>query len=302
METTFRRISTTCLTCLVALGLAACITRDSGSDDGTETDSSGTGDGSGDDGGTDDGGTGSDDGGTGDGGGDDGTTGGDDGGTTDDGSSAPPEPLPNGSPCTNNDDCESGFCYSTAMGSVCSECLVDADCGEGTCAIDIDAGYAVCTDGSLGMGCDSDEGCAGDLVCAELIDTQGYFPANFCSECKTTADCDGTAICSPHFDAGAFSGYMECVEPGTVPNDQGCPVDDSGVGDDSVCESGYCGIADVGGVVQIGLCGECDPDTGDGCPGSETCNPPTADMSGISGAYCNGGGGTGTGTGTGSAW
>ena len=83
-------------------------------------------------------------------------------------------PQPLGGMCSASDECDSGFCYDIPMfGGVCSECLMDSDCDMGTCAGDFNAGYAVCTDGALGLMCDSDEGCMGELVCGTVIDTGG---------------------------------------------------------------------------------------------------------------------------------
>ncbi len=198
--------------------------------------------------------------------------------------SGPNPPGPNGSMCGGPEECESGFCYQVPMlGGVCSECLMDSDCESGTCAIDFNTMYAICTDGSLGSMCDSDEGCMGELVCTELIDTGGIFPANFCSECGDAAPCDGGQTCNPVYDTMGIGGHLECVDPGSVDNGQGCPLVD-GVGDGSVCMSGFCGTADLFGFVQLGVCGECVTD--DDCPDMGTCTPAEAGMGGLMGATC----------------
>ena len=194
------------------------------------------------------------------------------------------EPQPNGSQCGANEECESGFCYTVPqLGGVCSECLVDQDCETGTCSISPNSGYAVCTDGGIGNMCNTDEGCMGDLVCAELLDTGGLVNSNFCSECNTTADCEGEQICSPVYDLGNFAGYLACVDPMSVETNGGCPID-NGVGDGSVCVDGHCGVADIMGFIQLGVCGEC-TDDGD-CMGQETCTPPSAGQDGLFGAVC----------------
>jgi hypothetical protein len=199
-------------------------------------------------------------------------------------SDGPPPPMeqPNGMQCMEGSECESGFCYQIPMlGGVCSECLVDTDCAMGTCSLDPMAFYAVCTDGQLGVMCSGDEGCMGDLVCAELIDTGGLFNANFCSECNDATPCAGDQICSPVYDLASFAGYLGCLDPGSVPNDGGCPLD----GDGSVCASGLCGTADLLGVIPIGVCGECLTDM-DCMGGMGTCVPAMADMTGLQGALC----------------
>ncbi len=203
----------------------------------------------------------------------------------DTGSDGPAMPQPNGGQCANNEGCESGFCYTIPqLGGICSECLVDADCGTGTCSLDAAAMYAICTDGSIGKQCNSDEGCMGDLVCTELIDTGGLFNANFCSECGPQAPCAGDQVCAPVYDLGNFGGYMACVDPGSVADGGGCPLD-GGVGDGTACMSGHCGVADVFmGLLQLGICGECDTDAD--CPDGMTCTPPQIGMGGVSGATC----------------
>ena len=205
-----------------------------------------------------------------------------DGMTTDE--PPPPKPQPNGGQCMDGGECESGFCYQIPMlGGVCSECLTDTDCGTGTCSLDPMSLYAVCTDGSIGVMCMSDEGCMGELVCAELIDTGGLFNANFCSECNDATPCAGGQVCSPVYDLGNFQGYLACLDPGTVPNGGGCPLDGF-TGDGTVCASGLCGVANLFGLVPLGVCGECLTDMD--CMGMATCTPPVADMSGLQGAVC----------------
>jgi hypothetical protein len=203
-----------------------------------------------------------------------------DGMTTD----GPPTGQPNGSQCGNASECESGFCYQIPMlGGVCSECLTDTDCATGTCSLDPQVFYAVCTDGSIGVMCSSDEGCMGELVCAELIDTGGFFNASFCSECNDATPCANDQICSPVYDLASFQGYLACMDPGTAPNGAGCPIDGF-QGDGEVCQSGICSVATLLGLIPIGLCGECLDNTD--CPDMETCAPAVADMNGVQGSMC----------------
>lgn len=196
----------------------------------------------------------------------------------------PPVPQPNGSQCTDASECDSGFCYQVPMlGGVCSECLTDTDCAMGTCSLDPQVLYAVCTDGSIGVMCSSDEGCMGELVCSELLDTGGLFPLNFCSECNDATPCADGQICAPVYDLGNFQGYLACLDPGTVPNGGGCPLDGM-TGDGTVCQSGLCGVADLFGLVPLGVCGECLTDMD--CMAPATCTAAVADMSGLQGAVC----------------
>lgn len=190
-------------------------------------------------------------------------------------------PQPLGGMCSSGEECDSGFCYDIPMfGGVCSECLMDSDCEMGTCAGDFNAGYAVCTDGALGLMCDSDEGCMGELVCGELIDTGGFFPLNFCSECNANTPCDGMQICTPVYDLANFQGSLQCADPGSVEDGGGCPL-----GDDTVCASGFCGTASIMGFVELGVCGECNSDMD--CPmPDQTCVAPTAGQGGVTPAVC----------------
>jgi hypothetical protein len=131
--------------------------------------------------------------------------------------------------------------------------------------------------------CESTDGCADGLVCAELIDTGGLFNASFCSECETSAECDPDQICTPYYDTMNLGGYLTCADPMSVPDGQGCPIVD-GMGDGTVCQNGHCGIADLFGVVSIGLCGECTTEAD--CAEGETCMPAMAGMGGVSGPMC----------------
>ena len=193
------------------------------------------------------------------------------------------EPGPLGAMCGSNEDCMSGFCYQVPMlGGVCSECLTDADCEFG-CGVDLALGYAVCTDGTVGSMCEDENACGDGLVCAELIDTGGLFPLNFCSECATNKDCTDPDLCAPVYDVMNISGHLACVEPGSVGDGEGCPYAD-GMGDGSVCEHGHCGGASIFGVVTIGLCGNCS--VNEDCMEGETCMPAMAGAGGVSGPMC----------------
>ncbi|MBV1858702.1 MAG: hypothetical protein KUG77_09850 [Nannocystaceae bacterium] len=211
------------------------------------------------------------------------STTGDDGGfiSPDTGNDTSTEPQPNGAQCAAAPDCESAFCYVIPqVGGVCSECLVDEDCDTGTCSLDA-VGYAICTDGSQGNMCNTDEGCAGELVCTELIDTGGIINANFCSQCGPSAPCVDDQICAPVYDLGNLGGYFACSDPGTVEDGQGCPLTDG----DAACDSGHCGLANLFGFAELGVCGECNAN--EDCPeAGQTCVDPEAGMDGLTPAFC----------------
>jgi Cys-rich repeat protein len=195
-------------------------------------------------------------------------------------------PQPNGAECFGSDDCESGFCYEFFNGAVCSECLEDADCAMGTCALDFDVGYAVCTMGELGVQCDSDRGCMGELVCATVFGEPGGQGPSFerCSECDTDTPCGEGTTCTPVLEGSLFDSYLGCAAPGTVALGGGCPVLD-GVGDGAVCASGFCGTDSIFmGNVDVGVCSECLVDTD--CAEGLVCSPPDIGMMGITAGAC----------------
>lgn len=191
------------------------------------------------------------------------------------------DPQPLGGQCASAEECESGFCYLVPqIGGLCSECLVDQDCDGGTCSISIGMGFAECAPGNQGDGCNTDEGCIGELVCGELIDTGGIINASFCSECKISDDCDEGELCVPEYSAGELGGSLSCATENTVPNDSGCNLTEP-----TACASGFCGEADLFGFFQIGVCGECIVD--EDCPDEgQTCMAGSVGMAGLSGATC----------------
>ena len=194
-------------------------------------------------------------------------------------------PQPNGAMCTVDADCISMNCYQIPMlGGVCSECNADQDCvdaGTGiACSLDIVSQQAKCTSGALGDTCMSQESCSDGLYCAEVIEgTFGLVPSA-CSNCLDSGDCDGGQLCSPNFDQQEFKGFKECVDPGTVPNDQLCSLKDMG---DAACMSGHCGEVTIQ-IIKVGVCGACETDAD--CD-MGTCKPGTFDMgTGLKGSVC----------------
>lgn len=196
-------------------------------------------------------------------------------------------PLPNGSECASDDDCESMNCFSTLGGMVtfCADCNEDQDCvdaGTGTaCTLDIATQNATCTAGEVGSTCMSDEACAGGHCDAVIeVPIPGLLP-DTCGDCGESADCMNMQLCSPTFDFMAFSGNNACVDPGSVENNNLCP---KGADGPDVCKSGHCNSATIMGIVEVFICGECDDD-GD-CEPGQTCMPAEASMNGINGSVC----------------
>jgi hypothetical protein len=174
-----------------------------------------------------------------------------------------------GGTCMDPCDCASGNCFVISLGSACSECTSDAQCmaggGPGTCSADftLDPPYARCTGGELGVMCQPDGGgCQAGLVCAQIIDTGGFLPDYFCSECVTSADCPAGDTCVPVVEYGGIAiaeGSLQCVPPASLPDGQLCPLFPTGEGNGGVCISGHCAVTDVGGlgIVEIGVCSPC---------------------------------------------
>lgn len=239
----------------------------------------------------------------GDGSGDDTTSGGTDSGTStstdtgetgsfldtgnETGTDTDTDPLPNGETCALDEDCESGICYETALGNICSECGSAMDC------VDADAGinctfngtFFECSDGAAGEMCDDMASCMDGLFCSKVVDTGGLIPDQFCSECDTSEHCDDPQICNPVFvpDIMMPMGQNICTDPGTVELDAFCDHEGDG---DAACMSGHCVVADIMGLIMLGVCGECD--TSDDCAMGETCTEPMVDAQTfmVSGSRC----------------
>jgi hypothetical protein len=197
-------------------------------------------------------------------------------------------PKPNGELCPSGEDteCESMHCFTSPLGNICGECEVDADCPDGGCSVpnplsDPPQG-SECNTGELGGGCMTSDVCMDMLQCVIIIDVPGFITASTCSECATDDECTGGDLCSPSYDVLDLSGSKTCVAPGSVPNGEGC--DFMGTGDDA-CLSGFCAIADVMTVLQLGVCSECEVD--EDCGGGMTCEAPTIDLeTGLNAGTC----------------
>ena len=195
---------------------------------------------------------------------------------TDDG---PVEPQPNGSTCTENEECISNFCFVVQfLGGICGECLMDSDCDGGGCSLPNPIAMppvgAVCNDGGPGEGCMTSDVCQDGLVCASIINVPGILEANTCSECTMDSDCDKGLLCSPTYDVLNISGQKTCVEPMMVQNGEGCDFAGSG---DMACMSGICSAINIMDLLMVGVCGECEVDADCDVPGGEVCLPADVD-------------------------
>ncbi len=186
-----------------------------------------------------------------------------------------PMDLPDGANCTDDDQCLSGACYQTALGGFCGECNSDADCDFGcTQPNPIGPTGSVCNDGELGDGCETEDACA-DLECVGVVDVPGIFDISTCSECDVDGDCMPGQVCNIDFDAPGLTGVWTCVPTGTLGLGEICAHEASG---DQACTSGFCAVASLKGLLEYGVCSQCESDTD--CPGLETCSEPVIGLDG----------------------
>jgi hypothetical protein len=185
---------------------------------------------------------------------------------------------PDGSSCNQPCECNSDSCFVVGiLGGLCGECDEDADCPNGGCSppepvLQPPLG-AVCNDGSLGGGCQTDAACQEPLVCAVVLDVPGVITTSTCGECELDDDC-GTDLCSPEYAFPSLGGSWQCVAPGSEPIGSGCAFDGSG---DQSCASGMCAEADVMGLFSVGVCSECEVD--DDCTmANQICQPAGVDL------------------------
>ncbi|MEM6991395.1 MAG: hypothetical protein AAF721_12880 [Myxococcota bacterium] len=187
----------------------------------------------------------------------------------------PPGALPNGAQCTEDSECASLNCFvAGVLGGICGECNEDADCPGGGCSPPnpLTSEGSVCNAGGLADGCETDDVCAEPLLCALIIDVPGVITASTCSQCESDAECGPDLLCSPSYEVADITGFKACVQPLSVPNGEGCDFAGSG---DQACASGFCSSADLMGLLQLGVCGECE--VGADCV-SGVCNPATIEL------------------------
>lgn len=205
-----------------------------------------------------------------------------------------PEGQPNNTQCTDASGCgcESGKCFIVpALGGFCGECLADADCAAtgGGCTVPnpIAGVGSTCNMGEPGAGCETNDICSDPAApsCGLLLEVPGIIQVSTCGACATNDDCVAAnpkvPNCSPTYDVMNFSGQYICVEDASVPNNGGCNLAkdamDLPVGN-SACESGFCGEANVMGLVKLGICGECNSNADCVAIGKKTCSDPQVDL------------------------
>ena len=184
--------------------------------------------------------------------------------------------------------CASMKCFNVPFfNGFCSECLADADCDGGGCTVPNPVAMkgATCNKGEPGAGCETNDVCADPAngICGKLLDVPGIISVSTCGECASNADCVDPALanCTPTYDVKNFSGKYVCVGDATVPQDGGCnlaPDDMNKPVGNKACASGFCGTADVMGILKLGVCGECN--SNDDCVqmGKKTCTAAVVDL------------------------
>jgi len=181
--------------------------------------------------------------------------------------------------CAMDSECAPGEqCFVVPLlGGTCGECLSDADCPNGGCTIPnpLQGFGAVCNPGAACDGCESDASCNDpeNPHCGTIIDAAGILKVLTCGECTSSSDCpDDRPNCATIIeDVTRFSGVLHCVPDCSIPLNESCKI-----GEDAACESGICSVALAMGIIELGVCGECQDD-GD-CLGGQTCEAAEADV------------------------
>ena len=188
--------------------------------------------------------------------------------------------FPPSGQCMSNEECESGMCFLAGiLGGICSECLSDADCRWGCTMpnpLTSPPTGAMCSDGTIGGGCETDGACMDPLLCGLIVDVPGVLSVRTCGECLVDADCSDGQVCSPDVRIHEIAGERECVDPGSKANGESCNLEGTG----AECTSTHCAHADIMGLVEIGVCSECNNVTGEGCDDGLSCEPPIVDLDG----------------------
>ncbi|HEY0134719.1 MAG TPA: hypothetical protein VGB85_11580, partial [Nannocystis sp.] len=157
--------------------------------------------------------------------------------------------------------CASGKCFSMPiLGGWCGECLGDADCPGGGCTTPnpVASVGSVCNLGKPGDGCETDAACNDPAFakCSPVLKVDGILTVATCGACKTNIDCaQGVKNCTPQYDLENFAGMFECVPDASVPNNEGCNLQlagDQPIGN-KACQSGFCGEANIMGLVKLGI-------------------------------------------------
>lgn len=189
-----------------------------------------------------------------------------------------PDGAANGVECTApGAECQTGNCYKVPLPlddlppGICSECDADQDCvdrGLGiNCTVDPATLGGRCTDGGIGSFCESQASCKKQWYCEEILpNSEGLLPLA-CGECRDDQDCKDGKRCTPRIDLDLYSGNKYCAAPGSVANGGLCPEFTG----DGVCANNKCGVINVTGALNVGICGACKSDAD--CTAPQVCKP-----------------------------
>lgn len=180
--------------------------------------------------------------------------------------------------------CATGRCFTyPVLGGWCGECLADADCPEGGCTEPnpLDGVGSRCNTGQAGDGCETSAVCQDPQFsrCADIYIVPGIFTISTCGQCVADADCPGAAPnCAPDYDMDNFTGVTKCAANESLPLGAGCAPGDGGdiPPGHAACASGHCGVANVMGLLKVGICSECIDDSD--CGPGEQCSDAVVDL------------------------
>lgn len=165
-------------------------------------------------------------------------------------------------PCQSDAECISGNCFEYTGQGICGECDEDSDCASGLACAPPNAGVFPyepphCDDGGLGSACSDDTQCLGGRTCRHVLEIPGIYDWWTCADCAGDADCAPPTVCTQTIVLTETNGWYTCVEPSSL--ELAAPCDLLGNGD-LTCQSGACAAASIDGLVDIGICSECDDD------------------------------------------
>jgi MYXO-CTERM domain-containing protein len=205
-----------------------------------------------------------------------------------------------GEPCTENDDCSTGWCVNLGAGLVCAVgCDTDyplSGCSVGSYCSELSCGVGVCSGGTAGVGAFGSQ-CASDTQCESLYCRPAQNGTSYCGvPCEPNqGQCLPAEVCAPQSGGcGACqssalftlqrglgelcSSNTECLS-GLCMDDAGirycsyaCAFDPDCI-EGYHCRSGYCMRGDPG-------------EMGDPCVNNDDCVSPATCYSDGQGAYC----------------
>ncbi len=183
-----------------------------------------------------------------------------------------------GSPCTDANQCSTGFCdssvgYSCTDGSIGSGCGSNTDCATGLYCGDTGWNYGspVCTNGSAGQYCGSSASCAPGNYCNQNDYTCTATDGNLGSGCEVSSDCDAglycdgvNYLCTDGAVGASCNAGNQCSTGYCDTNVLHCTTGEvgQGCGQNNNCDTGFCDTSNA-------IC--TNGDVGDGCGNNNQC-------------------------------